>query len=161
MRCTYRNIIGHLNGKVKEVRFLVFVEARHWFICRKGQTLSQTRHSSHSVWTTPEGRAHARMLYPVCVLSPIYFGYRSVRTLVESKNRTASPHSESHIDFPCIHPIHLRINMDQTPFGPTTDDFVSNPEPRVPCILLLDVSSSMTGQPLLHLSEGLRTGGTV
>ena len=51
--------------------------------------------------------------------------------------------------------------MDQTPFGPTTDDFVSNPEPRVPCILLLDVSSSMTGQPLLHLSEGLRTGGTV
>ena len=46
--------------------------------------------------------------------------------------------------------------MDQTPFGPTTDDFVSNPEPRVPCILLLDVSSSMAGQPLKNLNEGLR-----
>ena len=29
-----------------------------------------------------------------------------------------------------------------------TDDFISNPEPRCPCVLLLDVSGSMNGKPL-------------
>ena len=32
---------------------------------------------------------------------------------------------------------------EQVPFGPTTDDFASNPEQRTPCVLLLDVSGSM------------------
>jgi uncharacterized protein YegL len=45
--------------------------------------------------------------------------------------------------------------MDQTPFFGTTD-FAVNPEPRLPCILLLDVSESMTGRPLNELTEGLR-----
>ena len=44
--------------------------------------------------------------------------------------------------------------LDQTPFG--TNDFAINPEPRLPCILLLDVSGSMAGQPIAELNEGLR-----
>jgi uncharacterized protein with von Willebrand factor type A (vWA) domain len=28
-----------------------------------------------------------------------------------------------------------------------TNDFASNPEPRCPCVLLLDISSSMAGAP--------------
>jgi uncharacterized protein YegL len=38
-----------------------------------------------------------------------------------------------------------------------TNDFASNPEPRCPCILLLDVSGSMNGQPLNELNAGLTT----
>lgn len=33
----------------------------------------------------------------------------------------------------------------------------SNPEPRCPCVLLLDVSDSMSGQPINELNEGLVT----
>lgn len=44
--------------------------------------------------------------------------------------------------------------MDQVPFG--TDSFAENPEPRVPCILLLDVSSSMAGDPINELNAGLQ-----
>jgi uncharacterized protein YegL len=36
-----------------------------------------------------------------------------------------------------------------------TADFASNPEPRCPCILLLDVSGSMSGQPISELNAGL------
>lgn len=36
-----------------------------------------------------------------------------------------------------------------------TNDFASNPEPRCPCVLLLDVSGSMSGQPLNELNAGL------
>ena len=43
--------------------------------------------------------------------------------------------------------------MEQIPFG--TNDFAENPEPRVPCVLLLDVSGSMGGQPIRELNEGL------
>jgi uncharacterized protein YegL len=35
-------------------------------------------------------------------------------------------------------------------------EFVDNPEPRCPCVLLLDNSSSMAGAPLAALNEGLR-----
>lgn len=38
-----------------------------------------------------------------------------------------------------------------------TNDFASNPEPRCPCVLLLDVSGSMTGRPLDELNVGLTT----
>lgn len=44
---------------------------------------------------------------------------------------------------------------DQIPFG--TDDFAENPEPRCPCLLLLDVSMSMRGQPIQELNQGLVT----
>ena len=45
--------------------------------------------------------------------------------------------------------------IEQMPFG--TDNFAENPEPRVPCILLLDVSGSMGGAPIAELNEGLVT----
>lgn len=38
-----------------------------------------------------------------------------------------------------------------------TSDFASNPEPRCPCILLLDVSGSMNGKPINELNAGLVT----
>ncbi len=38
-----------------------------------------------------------------------------------------------------------------------TNDFASNPEPRCPCLLLLDVSGSMNGRPLDELNAGLTT----
>lgn len=36
-------------------------------------------------------------------------------------------------------------------------DFALNPEPRCPCVLLLDVSGSMAGRPMALLNEALRT----
>lgn len=44
--------------------------------------------------------------------------------------------------------------MEQKPFG--TSDFALNPEPRCPCLLLLDVSGSMAGEPIQELNAGLR-----
>lgn len=38
-----------------------------------------------------------------------------------------------------------------------TNDFANNPEPRCPCVLLLDVSGSMSGRPLEELNAGLVT----
>jgi uncharacterized protein YegL len=43
----------------------------------------------------------------------------------------------------------------QIPFG--SDDFALNPEPRCPCLLLLDVSDSMRGAPIEQLNNGLVT----
>ncbi len=42
---------------------------------------------------------------------------------------------------------------DQMPFGDVS--FADNPEPRCPCILLLDTSSSMAGEPISALNQGL------
>jgi len=42
---------------------------------------------------------------------------------------------------------------DQISFG--TAEFADNPEPRCPCLLLLDVSGSMSGQPITELNAGL------
>ncbi|MDQ9168999.1 VWA domain-containing protein [Oxalobacteraceae bacterium R-40] len=44
---------------------------------------------------------------------------------------------------------------EQITFGLAADDFASNPEPRCPCVLLLDVSGSMDGQPIAELNTGL------
>lgn len=44
--------------------------------------------------------------------------------------------------------------MEQIPFG--THSFAENPEPRVPCVLVLDVSGSMNGHPIEELNEGIR-----
>ncbi len=43
---------------------------------------------------------------------------------------------------------------DQIPF--TLPDLVENPEPRCACLLLLDTSTSMQGQAIAELNEGLR-----
>lgn len=42
---------------------------------------------------------------------------------------------------------------EQLPFG--TDDFATNPEPRCPCLLLLDTSGSMSGAPIAALNSGI------
>jgi uncharacterized protein YegL len=56
--------------------------------------------------------------------------------------------------------------MEQVPFGVEnygtgatfgTNSFADNPEPRVPCILVLDVSLSMEGERIRELNGGLRT----
>jgi uncharacterized protein YegL len=46
------------------------------------------------------------------------------------------------------------LAVKQKPFG--TSDFAMNPEPRCPCLLLLDVSGSMSGAPIKELNGGLR-----
>jgi len=45
--------------------------------------------------------------------------------------------------------------LEQVPFGGA--EFVENPEPRCPCVLLLDTSGSMNGAPINELNIGLRT----
>ena len=45
--------------------------------------------------------------------------------------------------------------IDQIPFA--NPDFVANPEPRCPCLLLLDTSYSMRGRAIEELNAGLRT----
>jgi uncharacterized protein YegL len=44
--------------------------------------------------------------------------------------------------------------IQQVPFSDA--EFAENPEPRCPCILLLDISGSMHGQPIQQLNDGLR-----
>jgi uncharacterized protein YegL len=39
-------------------------------------------------------------------------------------------------------------------------EFAENPEPRCPCVLLLDTSGSMGGTPIASLNEGLKTFAT-
>src|SRR5712692_2280463 len=46
-------------------------------------------------------------------------------------------------------------HSEQVPFG--TDSFADNPEPRCPCLLLLDISGSMSGAPISELNAGLVT----
>jgi uncharacterized protein YegL len=51
-------------------------------------------------------------------------------------------------------------NDDQIPYtalqgGFDDSIFIENPEPRCPCILLLDKSVSMSGQPITELNRGL------
>lgn len=43
--------------------------------------------------------------------------------------------------------------QDQVPFA--HPEFPENPEPRCPCLLLLDTSGSMTGEPIRELNGGL------
>lgn len=47
------------------------------------------------------------------------------------------------------------VPAEQIAFG--TDSFVDNPEPRCPCLLLLDTSGSMAGAPITELNAGLLT----
>jgi uncharacterized protein with von Willebrand factor type A (vWA) domain len=44
--------------------------------------------------------------------------------------------------------------FDQQPFADA--DLKSNPQPRCPCVLILDVSGSMGGRPINELNEGLK-----
>ncbi|MER9910897.1 VWA domain-containing protein [Mesorhizobium sp. M0050] len=44
--------------------------------------------------------------------------------------------------------------FEQQPFADA--GLIDNPQPRCPCVLILDVSGSMSGRPLEELNEGLR-----
>lgn len=46
-------------------------------------------------------------------------------------------------------------NQDQLPFDDDAALFFENPEPRCPCLLLLDTSGSMRGDPIRELNLGL------
>lgn len=46
-------------------------------------------------------------------------------------------------------------DLEQIPFG--ASEFAENPEPRCPCLLLLDTSQSMAGVPIEELNQGLAT----
>ncbi|MBI4943370.1 MAG: VWA domain-containing protein [Actinobacteria bacterium] len=46
-------------------------------------------------------------------------------------------------------------SFDQVPFD--ASEFVDNPEPRCPCVLLLDTSASMSGAPIDELNAGLQS----
>jgi uncharacterized protein YegL len=45
------------------------------------------------------------------------------------------------------------FNFEQIPFAV---EFAENPEPRCPCILLLDTSYSMQGRPIKEMNDGLK-----
>jgi uncharacterized protein YegL len=47
------------------------------------------------------------------------------------------------------------MSFEQVPFG-SNADLADNPEPRCPCLLLLDTSGSMRGQPIDQLNAGIR-----
>jgi uncharacterized protein YegL len=47
------------------------------------------------------------------------------------------------------------MSFEQVPFGASAD-FADNPEPRCPCLLLLDTSGSMRGKPIDELNAGIR-----
>jgi uncharacterized protein YegL len=47
------------------------------------------------------------------------------------------------------------MSTEQIPFGAGVE-FADNPEPRCPCLLLLDTSGSMRGQPISELNAGIR-----
>jgi uncharacterized protein YegL len=47
------------------------------------------------------------------------------------------------------------MSFEQVPFGAGAE-FADNPEPRCPCLLLLDTSGSMGGQPINELNAGIR-----
>jgi uncharacterized protein YegL len=46
-------------------------------------------------------------------------------------------------------------DLDQVPFAGV--EFADNPEPRCPCVLLLDISGSMSGLKIAELNSGLNT----
>jgi uncharacterized protein YegL len=49
----------------------------------------------------------------------------------------------------------MMSELDQVPFGGV--EFADNPEPRCPCVLLLDTSGSMSGAKITELNSGLQT----
>lgn len=55
--------------------------------------------------------------------------------------------------YPTIRGAKMSNPFEQQPFN--AGDFVDNPEPRCPCLLILDVSGSMRGKPIRELNDGL------
>lgn len=55
-----------------------------------------------------------------------------------------------------VHPVSEQISYDDFSFAHKESDFAMNPEPRCPCVLLLDVSYSMSGGPIAALNDAIR-----
>jgi uncharacterized protein YegL len=51
--------------------------------------------------------------------------------------------------------VDIMTTLEQVPFAAA--DFADNPDPRCPCLLLLDTSGSMGGKPIEELIAGLTT----
>jgi uncharacterized protein YegL len=68
--------------------------------------------------------------------------------------RQSSNSPDSPIAVPMTPPV-PNSSLKPAPFG--TNNFAENPEPRVPCVLLIDVSLSMTGRRTTELRQGLAT----
>ena len=49
-----------------------------------------------------------------------------------------------------------QISYEDFSFGHAESDFAMNPEPRCPCVLLLDVSYSMSGAPIAALNDAMK-----
>jgi uncharacterized protein YegL len=54
-----------------------------------------------------------------------------------------------------IQEVSIMSEFDQVPFKGV--EFAENPEPRCPCVLLLDTSGSMAGERIAQLNAGLQT----
>lgn len=76
-------------------------------------------------------------------------GRNSVRALHWGSRFALRPNPRHHVVIGFI------MSFDQVPFGANAD-FADNPEPRCPCLLLLDTSGSMRGQPIDELNAGIR-----
>ena len=49
----------------------------------------------------------------------------------------------------------MEDDLSQVPFDAA--EFASNPEARCPCLLLLDTSASMAGDPIRQLNHGIKS----
>jgi hypothetical protein len=49
----------------------------------------------------------------------------------------------------------MSSEFDQKPFD--SAEFAENPEPRCACLMLIDTSGSMSGNPISELNAGLKT----
>lgn len=58
-------------------------------------------------------------------------------------------------EYPVFEEEQVAFYEDEAPFEGA--EFVDNPEPRCPCVLLLDTSTSMSGKPIDELNSGLQT----
>lgn len=70
-----------------------------------------------------------------------------------------SNHPPVHIEYDANPLSEWRLGMEQEPyrgFDIGADEFADNPDPRVPCVLLLDTSGSMAGRPIDELNAGLQ-----
>jgi len=82
-----------------------------------------------------------------------------MRLGLKSVGPTAEGHQQLVDYFSAIQPMvhskegRMSDNFSQQPF--IDAEFVENPQPRCPCLLLLDVSGSMTGRPLDELNAGI------
>ena len=104
------------------------------------------------------GLHHAPMSEPSCPMPrahPIPFTGRFVRikSLKALLNGGRKHNSCNHEHHRCKGKPMSNALPEQVPFG--TESFAENPEPRCPCLLLLDTSGSMLGAPINELNAAV------